>query len=143
MTIDGLDDAAITAILTAKRRIAMVGASANAQRPSYGVMTYLLARGYDVTPVNPGLTGQELQGCTVVGSLDEATPIEMVDIFRASDQVPEVVDDAIRLGARIIWMQLGVIHEEAAARARQAGLTVVMDRCPVIEAMRLNLPDPA
>ena len=141
MSIDGLDDATIRRILTDTRRIAVVGASANPDRPSYGVMGFLMARGHDVTPVNPGLEGQDLQGRRVAGRLDSAGPLEMVDIFRASDQVGPVVDDAIRLGANIVWMQLGVVDEAAAARARDAGLTVVMDRCPAIEVRRLGLPD--
>jgi predicted CoA-binding protein len=143
MSTDGLDDAAIRAILTRRRRIAVVGASANPARPSFEIMAFLLARGHDVTPVNPGLAGQDLQGRAVAATLDDAAPLDMVDVFRASATVPPVVDDAIRLGARIIWMQLGVIHHEAAARARAAGLTVVMDRCPMIEMRRLGLPDPA
>ena len=143
MTIDGLDDAAIRDILIHRRRIAVVGASANAGRPSFGVMGFLIGQGHDVTPVNPGLAGQSVQGRAVAATLDAAVPLEMVDVFRASDQVPAVVDDAIRLGADIVWMQLGVVHEEAAARARAAGITVVMDRCPVIETRRLGLPDPA
>ncbi len=139
MSIDGLDDATIRRVLRETRRIAVVGASANPARPSHGVTGFLIGRGYQTTPVNPGLAGQSLQGQTVAASLDEATPLDMVDVFRASDQVPGVVDDAIRLGARVVWMQLGVIHQAAAARARAAGITVVMDRCPVIEVHRLGL----
>ena len=96
-----------------------------------------------VTPVNPGLAGQRLQGALAVATLEEAVPLEMVDVFRASEHVPPVVDDAIRLGARVLWLQLGVVHEDAARRARQAGLVVVMDRCPSIEARRLGLAPPA
>jgi uncharacterized protein len=139
MTIDGLDDAAVADILRNTRRIAMVGASARPDRPSHHVLQMLLAAGWDVTPVNPGLAGQTLLGRTVVASLEEAAPLEMVDIFRASDQAGAVVDEAVRLGARTVWMQLGVIDEAAAGRARAAGLAVVMDRCPAIEAPRLGL----
>ena len=139
MTIDGLDDAAVADILRNTRRIAMVGASARPDRPSHHVLQMLLAAGWDVTPVNPGLAGQTLLGRTVVASLEEAAPLEMVDIFRASDQAGGVVDEAVRLGARTVWMQLGVIDEAAAGRARAAGLAVVMDRCPAIEAPRLGL----
>lgn len=139
MAIDGLGDAEIRRILAETRRIAVVGASSNPGRPSYGVTGFLVARGYEVTPVNPGLEGQAVQGRKVAASLEAAGPLDMVDIFRASDHAPAVVEDAIRLGARTIWMQLGVVHEAAARQARAAGLTVVMDRCPVIEAGRLGL----
>jgi uncharacterized protein len=139
MTIDGLDDAAVAHILRSTRRIAMVGASARPDRPSHHVLKFLLDAGWDVTPVNPGLAGQTLLGRTVVASLAEAAPLEMVDIFRASDQAGSVVDEAVRLGAKTVWMQLGVIDEAAAERARAAGLAVVMDRCPAIEAPRLGL----
>jgi predicted CoA-binding protein len=139
MSIDGLDDGTIRDILTKTRRIALVGASAKPDRPSYEVMGFLIGRGYDVTPVNPGLAGHEIQGRAVVAGLGDAAPVEMVDVFRASDQVGPVVDAAIGAGARTIWMQLGVVNEAAAAKARAAGITVVMDRCPVIETRRLRL----
>jgi hypothetical protein len=139
MSIDGQSDAAIRAILETTRRIALVGASAKSWRPSHGVMRFLLDCGYEVTPVNPGLNGQAIHGRPVVARLDAAAPLEMVDVFRNSAHVGGVVDDAIRLGARVVWMQLGVIDQDAAARARQAGIAVVMDRCPVIEARRLGL----
>ena len=138
MAVDGLDDTEIRAILARTKRIAVVGASNRPERASHGVMAALLARGYDVTPVNPGLTGQAIHGRTVVASLADAGALDMVDVFRASDSVPPVVEDAIRLGARTIWMQLGVVHEAAAAAARRAGLTVVMDWCPKIEFARLG-----
>ncbi len=138
MSTDGQTDDTIRAILENTRRIALVGASARPDRPSYGVMGFLLDHGYDVTPVNPGLAGQPIHGRPVVATLDDAAPIEMVDIFRASDQVGPVVDEAIRLGAKVIWMQLGVVNQAAAERARAAGITVVMDRCPVIETARLR-----
>jgi predicted CoA-binding protein len=143
MAQDGLSDAEVTTILRITRRIALVGASNRPERPSYGVMRFLLQRGWHVTPVNPGLAGQTLLGQTVVASLAEANlaeegPLDMVDIFRAPDQAGAVVDEAIRLGARTVWLQLGVIDHDAAARARAAGLAVVMDRCPAIEAPRLH-----
>ncbi|MBV8397828.1 MAG: CoA-binding protein [Acetobacteraceae bacterium] len=139
MSADGQTNETIRAILTGTRRIALVGASARPYRPSHGVMRFLLERGFHVTPVNPGLAGQSIHGQKVVASLEEATPLEMVDLFRNSAYVGPVVDEAIRLGAKTVWMQLGVIDRSAAERARQAGLTVVMDRCPVIEERRLGL----
>ncbi len=138
-------DSEIARILRETRRIAVVGASHRPERPSHGVVRFLLAHGWDVTPVNPGLSGQILLGQRVAATLDEAAtlnkagPLDMVDIFRAADQAGAVVDDAIRLGARSVWLQLGVIDEAAAFRARQAGLAVVMDRCPAIEAPRLGV----
>jgi hypothetical protein len=149
MGIDGQTDADIRAILQTTARIALLGASARPWRPSHGVMHFLLAAGYDVTPVNPGLAGQAIHGRAVVARLEDAAPLEMIDVFRNSAHVAGVVDAAIRLGARILWLQLGVVDQPAAARAREAGMTVVMDRCPVIEARRLGLtlplrrPDPA
>ncbi|HUD62322.1 MAG TPA: CoA-binding protein [Acetobacteraceae bacterium] len=139
MSIDGQTDETIRGILTATRRIAVVGASDKAWRPSHGVFGFLLARGYDATPVNPMLAGQIIHGRTVLATLGEAVPLEMVDIFRASANAGAAVDDAIRLRACVVWMQLGVVDEAAADRARAAGITVVMDRCPVIEVRRLGL----
>jgi uncharacterized protein len=136
-----LDSAAIRDLLLSTRRIALVGASLNPARPSYGVMGFLLTRGYDVTPVNPGHAGQSVHGRTIVGSLDEAAPLDLVDLFRASEHVLAPVRDAIRLGAKAVWMQLGVVNEQAAEEARAAGLAVVMDRCPAIEWRRLGLPE--
>ncbi len=138
MPIDGLDDAEVGRILCGTRRIALVGASDRADRPSNGVMRFLLDHGWQVIPVNPLLAGRGLHGQTVVGSLAEAGPLDMVDVFRASDHAGAVVDEAIALGARTVWLQLGVIDQEAAARASAAGLAVVMDRCPAIEAPRLR-----
>ncbi|MGH7152998.1 MAG: CoA-binding protein [Acetobacteraceae bacterium] len=138
--MDGLDDATIRAVLTGTRRIAMVGASARPHRPSNGVLSFLLDRGYDVTPVNPRIAGQQVHGRQAVARMEDAAPLEMVDVFRNPAHVGPVVDAAIRLGARVVWMQLGVIDQAAAKRARHAGLTVVMDRCPVIEWRRLGLP---
>jgi predicted CoA-binding protein len=139
LAVDGLDDATIRQVLTTTQRIALVGASANRDRPSNEVLGFLVARGYSVTPINPGLAGQKLYDRTVVAGLDAATPLDMVDLFRASEQVLAPVQEAIRLGARTIWMQLGVINLDAAALARAAGLIVVMDRCPVVELARLRL----
>ncbi len=139
MTIDGLDDNTIHDILTMTTRIALVGASTNPDRPSNNVMLHLLRRGYDVTPINPILAGQKLHGRIIVASLLDALPLEMVDLFRAPSKVSQPVHDAIRLGAKTIWMQLGVIDTETAAFARQAGLIVVMDRCPLIEMARLRI----
>jgi predicted CoA-binding protein len=139
MSIDGQSDETIRAILTATRRIAVVGASDKAWRPSHGVFGFLLERGYDATPINPLAAGRPIHGRTIVASLAEAQPLEMVDIFRASANAGAAVDEAIRLGAQTVWMQLGVIDQAAAERARAAGLTVVMDRCPVIEVRRLGL----
>ncbi len=139
MSADLVTDDTIRAILTSTRRIALVGASANPARPSNTVLHGLLARGYDVTPVNPGLAGQILHGRIVAATLDDAAPLDMVDLFRAADHVMGPVRDAIRLGARTVWMQLGVINQEAARLARDAGLVVVMNRCPLIEIARLGL----
>jgi hypothetical protein len=136
--LDGNTDDTIRDILTATSRIALVGASAKPWRASYRIMRFLLDRGYDVTPVNPALAGQTLHGRTVVATLAEAAPLQMVDVFRASVHVAVLTDQAIQLGARVIWMQLGVIDHQAAATARAAGLTVVMDRCPVIEDRRIG-----
>ncbi len=134
-----MDDAEMTALLTGVKRIALVGASDKPDRPAHGVMRFLLDQGFDVTPVNPALAGRDLLGRAVVGSLPEAAPLEMVDLFRRSEAVEEPVREAVALGAKIIWMQLGVVNEAAAAYARAAGLTVIMDRCPVIEMHRLGL----
>ena len=135
-----MSDATIRAILTDTRRIAVVGASNKPDRAGNTIFAFLVQRGFDVIGVNPGLAGQTLHGRPVVASLDEAGPLDMVDVFRASDQVGPVVADAIRLGARTVWLQLGVINQAAADLARGAGLRVVMDRCPAIEWPRLGLP---
>src|SRR4051794_5940222 len=138
-SIDGLDDETIIRVLNETRRIAVVGASPRPTRPSNGVLRFLVQRGYEVIGVNPGIAGHALHGRPVVAGLEEAVPLEMVDIFRNSSHVGPVVDAAIRLRARTIWMQLGVVDERAAERARAQGITVVMDRCPVIEVRRLDL----
>ena len=123
----------IVRLRTDTKRIAVVGASANPARPSHGVMRFLIGAGYDVVPVNPGLAGQEVLGRRAVASLAEAGALDMVDVFRRSEEAGAVCDEAVRLGARSVWMQLGVSDPAAAARARAAGVTVVMNRCPAIE----------
>jgi len=139
ISTDGQSDETIRDLLTMTGRIALVGASAKPWRASHGVMRFLLEHGFDVTPVNPELAGQSLHGRTVVARLADAAPLDMVDVFRNSSHAGALVDEAIRLGANSIWMQLGVVDQEAASRARAAGITVVMDRCPVIEDRRLHL----
>lgn len=134
-------DAFIHDILTSVRSIALVGASANAARPSNLVMRYLLAKGYHVIPVNPGIAGKELLGQKVIARLgDIGEPVDMVDIFRASDAAPGIVREALAMEPRprVIWMQLGVTSNEGAELARAAGLKVVMNRCPKIEFGRLS-----
>ena len=133
-------DEDIRALLEGARTIAMVGASDRPSRPSYGVMARLQAHGYRVIPVNPQLTGEHVHGEFIfrdLGQLGDA--IDIVDIFRNSAAAGEAMDQAIAVGAKAVWMQLGVVNEEAAARAEAAGLKVVMDRCPVIEIDRLDL----
>ncbi|HEY2110738.1 MAG TPA: aminotransferase class I/II-fold pyridoxal phosphate-dependent enzyme, partial [Dongiaceae bacterium] len=132
-------DAKLRAILQRVRVIAMVGASAHWNRPSYFVMKYLQGKGYRVIPVNPGIANQTLLGEKVYASLKEIPePVDMVDVFRASDQVAPVVEDAIAIGDKVVWMQLGVRNDAAAARAEASGLEVVMNRCPKIEFGRLG-----
>ncbi len=130
----------IGALLAETRTIALVGISDRPDRPSYGVMRTLQDHGYRVLPVNPQIAGEHIHGEFVWGRLsDIGVPIDMVDIFRRSDAAGEVVDDAIAIGAKAVWMQLGVVDEAAAARAEAAGLKVVMDHCPAIEIRRLGL----
>lgn len=133
-------DADISALLGRVRTIAMVGASDRPDRPSNHVMAFLQAHGYRVIPVNPGLAGKTLYGETVVATLADAGPVDMVDIFRSGEAAGPIVDEAIASGAKAVWMQLGVINEAAAARAEAAGIDVVMNRCPKIEIGRLVLP---
>ena len=131
-------DSLIKNILRSVKTIAMVGASGNEIRPSYFAMMYLLNKGYKIVPVNPGMAGKDILGQKVYASLKEVpAPIDMVDIFRESQYASGIVREALaekdRLGLKYVWMQLGVISEEAAKLAEDAGLTVVMDRCPKIE----------
>ena len=125
------EDSYVKSILADVKTIAMVGASTNWNRPSYFAMKYLQTKGYRVIPVNPVVAGQELLGEAVWSSLDEIDePIDMVDIFRNAKAAGPITDAAIEIGAKVVWMQFGVINHEAAARAEAAGLRVVMDRCP-------------
>ena len=133
------EDSFVKSILADVKTIAMVGASTNWNRPSYFAMKYLQTKGYRVIPVNPVVAGQELLGEAVWSSLDEIDePIDMVDIFRNAEEAGPITDAAIEIGAKVVWMQFGVINHEAAARAEAAGLRVVMDRCPKVEYARLN-----
>lgn len=135
-----MQDQTIADILTSTRHIALVGASDKPARASYGVMAYLLAQGYKVTPVSPKLAGQTLLGQQVYASLDEVPePIDMVDVFRNAEAAWGVAQEAIAVGAKSLWLQLGVVNEQAAVLASEAGLKVVMDRCPKIEIPRLGL----
>jgi predicted CoA-binding protein len=141
MNHDAYDNAYISDILNTVRSVAIVGASANDVRPSFFVAKYLIDKGFSVFPVNPGHAGRDLLGRMTYARLaDIPEPIDMVDIFRASSAVPAVVEDvlAMRPLPRVVWMQLGVRHDEAAARAEAAGIQVVMNRCPKIEYGRLS-----
>ncbi|MDP1839744.1 MAG: CoA-binding protein [Reyranella sp.] len=138
MNHDRYDDLYLRRILRETKTIAMVGLSANWNRPSFFAAKYLLDRGYKVIPVNPAAKGQEILGQRVHGSLDELpVKADMVDIFRNSEAAGPITDEAIKHGARIVWMQLGVVNPAAAKRAEDAGLKVVMNRCPKIEHSRL------
>ncbi len=131
-------DSGLRALLTQVKTIAMVGASTTETRPSYGVMKYLQGKGFRVIPVNPSVAGQAVLGETIYAALaDIPLPVDMVDMFRKADAAPEVAEDAIAINAKVLWMQLGVEHTEAAATAEAAGLQVVMNRCPKIEYARL------
>lgn len=133
-------DEDIAELLTNARTIALVGASDRPSRPAYGVMRFLQDHGYRVLPVNPQLTGEHVHGEYVWRELAQiGEPIDIVDIFRRPDAAGEAVDQAIAVGAKAVWMQIGVINEDAAMRAEAAGLKVVMDRCPKIEIMRRGL----
>jgi uncharacterized protein len=141
MDHDSYDDSYIRGILNTVKTIAMVGVSANTSRPSYFAFKYLLERGYRMIPVNPGLTGQELLRRKVYGKLaDIPEPVDMVDIFRASQYAPDIVQEALALKPRpqVIWMQLGVRNDAAAALAETNDIKVVMNRCPKIEYGRLS-----
>jgi predicted CoA-binding protein len=134
----GMDDGVLSLtgrdILQSFTRVAMVGLSPNPSRPSYRVAVHLLAYGYEVIPVNPGVS--EVLGIPAVPTLAEAGPLEIVDVFRRIEAVPAVVDEAIALGAKAIWLQLGLRDDAAAARAREAGVAFVQDRCIKMEHCR-------
>lgn len=133
-------DEDIKTLLEGARTIALVGASDRPDRPSYDVMRAMQAHGYRVIPVNPQITGEHVHGEYVFRELAQiGEPIDIVDIFRRSEQAGEAVDQAIAIGAKAVWMQMGVINQLAAARAEAAGLQVVMDRCPKIEIPRLGV----
>jgi uncharacterized protein len=141
MNHDNYDDSYIRGILNTVKTIAMVGVSANTSRPSYFAFKYLLERGYRMIPVNPGLAGQELLGQKVYAKLaDIPEPVDMVDIFRAQQYALAIVQEALAIAPRpqVIWMQLGIRNDEAAALAEENGLKVVMNRCPKIEYGRLS-----
>jgi predicted CoA-binding protein len=143
MDHDSYSDDEIAAILRECRVFAFIGASANTSRPSYFAMKYMLGKGYSVIPVNPGIAGKEILGQTVVGRLGDLTgQVDVIDIFRNSEAALEITREAVamkeRLGLKAIWMQLGVTNEEAARLAENAGLKVIMNRCPKIEYGRLS-----
>ena len=141
MNHDRYDDAYIGGILNSVKTIAIVGSSANDVRPSFFVLKYLLNKGFDVYPVNPSQAGNEILGRKVHARLvDIPVALDMVDIFRASDAVPAIVDEVLKLDPlpKVVWMQLTVRHDEAAARAEAVGIKVVMNRCPKIEYGRLS-----
>lgn len=141
MTDLAYSDAFVRAVLDGVRTVAIVGASPKDVRPSYFVLRYLINKGYEVYPVNPGHAGREILGRLTFASLaDIPVPIDMVDIFRSSEAAAGIVDEALALDPlpKVIWMQLGVRNDEAAAKAEAAGLTVVMNRCPKIEYGRLS-----
>jgi hypothetical protein len=136
-------DALIARILRSVHTIAMVGASPNPARPSYFAMKYLLDKGFNIIPVNPGQAGKEILGQNVFARIsDLPPPVDMIDIFRNSEAAGPITDEAIanrdRLELKVVWMQIGVINDEAARRAEAAGLTVIMNRCPKIEYGRLS-----
>ena len=136
-----LDDEGIAELLTNARTIAMVGASDRPDRPSHGVMKFLQGHGYRVIPVNPQITGEHVHGEFVWRELAQiGEPIDIVDIFRRPEAAGEAVDQTIFAGAKAVWLQLGIVNEEAAKRAEEAGLKVVMDRCIKIEIMRHRIP---
>ncbi len=139
MNHDAYSNAYLRDILDAVKTIAMVGASANWNRPSFFAMKYLQSKGYRIIPVNPRAAGETLLGETVHGELgDVPDRIDMVDVFRNAAAADAIADDAIAIGAAVLWMQLGVRNDAAAERAEAAGLRVVMNRCPKIEYARLN-----
>ena len=140
MDHDSYPDEYLRDILTGVKTIAVVGASPRVQRPSHGVMRYLQGQGYRTIPVNPFAAGGTIHGERCYASLAEIPePVDMVDVFRRRDAAGEAVDAAIAIGAMVVWMQLGVRDDKAAARAEVQGIKVVMDRCPAIEIPRLGL----
>ena len=135
------DDAAIRDLLTAARTVAVVGLSDSPDRPSWGVAKALVAHGYRMLPVNPKITGEHVHGEFVWRELAQiGEPIDIVDVFRRADEVDAVVEDAIRAGAKAVWLQQGIVNEAAAARAEAAGLAFVQDRCMKVELARLGVP---
>lgn len=144
MNHDSYPDSYLRGILADVRTIAVIGASPRAERPSHRVMAYLQRRGYRAIPVNPFAAGRTINGESVYAALaDVPEPIDMVDVFRRSEFAGDAVDAAIAAGAKVVWMQLGVRDDEAAARAEARGLKVVMNRCPAIEIPRLGIPSVA
>jgi hypothetical protein len=134
-------DEDITELLTNARNIAVVGCSDRPSRPSYGVSAFLQRHGYRILPVNPQITGERVHNEFVWRELGQlGVPIDIVDIFRRPMAAGEAVDEAIAAGAKAVWLQLGIVNEDAAARAEAAGLKVVMDKCIKIEVMRLSIP---
>ena len=140
MDHDHYPDPYLRDILTSVRTIAVVGASPRRERPSHGVMAYLQRRGYRTIPVNPRAAATTINGQTCYARLaDVPEPIDMVDVFRRTEMAGGVIDEAVAVGAKVVWMQLGVRNDDAAARAEAHGLKVVMNRCPAIEIPRLGL----
>lgn len=142
MNHDTYDDDYIRRVLKDVKTIAVLGASPNPARPSHGVMKFLLSKGYSVFPVNPGQEGKEILGQPVYAKLaDIPDAIDMVDVFRAPENLPAVVDEVILMSPRpkVIWGQLSVRHDDAAAKAEAYGIEMIMDRCPAIEYPRLNI----
>jgi uncharacterized protein len=138
---DRYPDAYLRDILESVRTIAVIGASPRRERPSHSVMRFLQSRGYRTIPVNPNAAGERIHGEVCYASLDEVPgALDMADIFRRSEAIPGAVDDAIKKGVRVIWLQLGLRDDVAAARAEAKGVRVVMNRCPAIEIPRLALP---
>jgi predicted CoA-binding protein len=144
MTTQASEQDLIRDILTSSRTIALVGANADPSRDSFRVMRFLISRGYELYPVNPEAGVPEILGRRVYKSLaDVPVPIDIVDVFRRSEAAGAVCDEAIAAGAKVVWMQLGIVNEEGAARARSAGLKVIMNRCPMIEMPRLGISGPS
>jgi uncharacterized protein len=141
MAADGKNDDDIRRILKSVRTVAMVGASRNPDRASNYVMQVLQRRGFEVTPINPGIAGQQIHGATSIARLADLTaPVDMIDVFRNSAAAGTVIDDVIALPwkPKVIWLQIGVVNQDAARRAEAAGIEVVMNRCPAIELPRLG-----